>query len=119
MKVYAYICEHDGGEYVSLEDSLCCPECGLECKKVEEGSTNSYSGNVSLYIIEAVTSKVVYIDGKKVLKKVRKKKIATEAQKKAAENARKFAHTPQAGAKRRKSMAARKDDHMLGQVNKL
>jgi hypothetical protein len=59
----------------------------------------------------------VYRDGKPVkVKKRGKQQNPTEAQKKAAENARKYAHTDEANKKRRKSISARSDGKILGEI---
>lgn len=59
----------------------------------------------------------VYRDGKAVKVKRRGKcKISTDAQRNAAENARKYAHTDEANKKRRKSISARSDGKILGDL---
>lgn len=59
----------------------------------------------------------VFRDGKPCKVRKRKKKgISTDAQKRAAENARKYAHTNEANAKRRKSISARRDSKILGEI---
>ena len=60
--------------------------------------------------------KTVYKDGIPYKIEKRKKVLATEAQKRAADNARKFAHSPLAEEKRRKSISARRDGKILGEV---
>jgi hypothetical protein len=59
----------------------------------------------------------VYRDGKpvKVVKRG-KCKVSSESQRNAAENARKYAHTDEANKKRRKSINARGDGKILGEV---
>ena len=59
----------------------------------------------------------VYRDGKPYkVKKREKKSISTDAQRSAAANARKYAHTDEANKKRRKSINARRDGKILGEV---
>lgn len=59
----------------------------------------------------------VYRDGKAVkIKRRGRFKISTEAQRNAAENARKYAHTDEANKKRRKSISARGDGKILGEL---
>ena len=59
----------------------------------------------------------VYKDGKPVkVTKRGKFKISTDAQRNAAENARKYAHTEEANTKRRKSINARSNGKILGEV---
>lgn len=59
----------------------------------------------------------VYKDGKPVkVTKRGKFKVSTEAQRNAAENARKYAHTDEANKKRRKSISARGDGKILGEI---
>lgn len=149
MKLYAHRCNKEGTEFISIQDSLTCPDCGDKCEKVEEGDTREQTADIAVYIVESglvrvqtvegkkvvkkvkrklsccsksvseqeevdEAKKVVYVDGKKVVRTIRKKVPATAAQRAAAANARKYAHTSEADHKRKKSMQARKDDKALG-----
>lgn len=68
-------------------------------------------------ISEAGKVVTVYRDGKPVqVVKRGKSKVVTDAQRDAAANARQYAHTDEANKKRRKSISARSDGKILGEI---
>jgi hypothetical protein len=117
VKVFNYKCPKDNMEFISLEEGVVCEECGTACEVISEGDTEMMdSGIVSILEEEGTVKTVRYRDGKKVIVMRKKKKHpATPAQKQAAANARKYAHTSQADKKRKKSLVARKDAGLIGE----
>ncbi|NLE06325.1 MAG: hypothetical protein GX638_16185 [Crenarchaeota archaeon] len=113
-KIYVFECVEEGTNFISLsKDEFLCPDCDDVCELLGESDASFLLPEVLEYIFEegkeGGTFKVVYRDGKKKIVRVRKKKRpATSAQKAAAAKARKYAHTPEAEKKRRKSMMARR-----------
>lgn len=117
--VYVYECLSEGNKFLSpMKEIFCCDDCGSECSYLGSDSILSLPEDVIDFVSEEGNNgyklKVIYTNGKKKLKRVKVRKVlATAAQKKAAENARKYAHTPSADAKRRKSFAARSSEGKL------
>jgi hypothetical protein len=97
-------------------------ECGGICDVITTHKFTKLNEYVLYMLDEAVLSgtklKVVFKDGKKSVVKKRKKARheGTPDQKRAIANARRFAHTPTAKMKRRKSVLARKDAGLVGDV---
>lgn len=118
MRVYNLKCPNCDVEYISLNKVEEC-ECGDICEVISEDRINNLDRDIRDLILEENTGKIkiVYRHGKKKIVKVRKKKNKrpTAAQLRAAANARKYAHTPQAKKNFRKSIAARREAKLIGE----
>lgn len=102
-----------------VEQGLCTETDLDELREIVRLKSNlEVGGNGDHTMVGIGESKVVtvYTDGKPKKVAKRKKMIATPAQVKSAENARRYAHTPEATAKRRKSINARRDGKTLGEI---
>lgn len=101
---------------------FCNPDDVTEVKERLRTLYNLSMGGNNPAVFEVDESKgleiTVYRDGKpvKIKKRGKQKTPTSEAQKKAAENARKYAHTDEANKKRRKSISARSDGKVLGEI---
>lgn len=99
---------------------MCHPNDLLELKEIVRlhGGLDSggYGEQSKAGIQESAKVKLVYRNGELKEVAIRKKILATEAQKNAVANARQYAHTEEANNKRRKSIVARRDGKVLGEV---
>lgn len=101
------------------DKGFCNPDDVAEVKERLRTFCNLETGGTRPQVFGVHESEVtVYRDGQpvKVKKRGKQKNPVSDAQKNAAENARKYAHTDEANKKRRKSISARKDGKILGDI---
>ena len=103
-----------------VSQGLCLPNDVLELREIVRLRNGLDAGGngeqTRVDIGEAVKVKTIFKDGEPKKVVVRKKIMATSAQEEAAANARQYAHTEEADSKRRKSINARRDAKILGEV---
>lgn len=116
LKAQVDIGRCDPDDLAELEERL-RTLCGLEPDNTSEPSDDVDSKVQVKESSKAGHVDTVYRDGKPVKVKRRGKfSVSSDAQRAAAENARKFAHTDEAEKKRRKSINARGEGKILGEV---